>query len=89
MSLYKETNTPAYNLSDSDIEKLNIDYSTRAPTDYVVSGPITKHGGGPGREFFTADDANTWGKLRFGLRYRWRITDGEKGGRWAFLVKAI
>lgn len=80
---------PTLHTSEDALEKLEIDYSTRADTDYVVSGPITQRGGGPGRNFPTADDAEWWARDYFGNRYKQRITDAERGGRWAILVAKI
>jgi hypothetical protein len=78
---------------DDDEVRVCDDYSIRAPTDYVVSGPIMHdmYGTAPkycraGRVFRTADLAEEWARNHFGARFRYRINDAERGGRWAMLV---
>lgn len=84
--LQEVTSVPNVHLNDDEVERLSFDYSIRAPGDYVVSGPITGIGGGPGRVFATADSAEEWARGYFGNRFRKRITDSERGGRWSILV---
>lgn len=67
------------------------DYSTRAPTDYVVSGPICGEirplgSIGRGRVFDSADLAEEWARNHFGSRFRGRIKEAERGARWAMLI---
>lgn len=77
---------PTALMDEELIGKVDFDYSTRGPGDYVVSGPITGKSTGPGREFNLSDDAEEWGRAHFGDRFKYRIFDAEKGGRWAILV---
>lgn len=80
---------PTVHTSEDALEDLEIDYSVRSATDFVVSGPIAQRGGGPGRNFPTADEAEAWAHEYYGNRYKRRITDAERGGRWAILVSKI
>lgn len=83
----RESNiVPTIVMGDDIVGKIDFDYSTRAPGDYAVSGPISGRGAGPGREFLSANDAEDWGREYFGNRFKHRIFESEKGGRWAFLV---
>jgi hypothetical protein len=86
----RETETvPTHLMGDDVVGKIDFDYSTRGPNDYVISGPISGRGSGPGREFLSADDAEAWGREHFGNRFKYRIRDSEKGGRWAILIAPI
>jgi hypothetical protein len=77
---------PDHSMSDEEVESLPIEYSTRAPDDYVVSGPLP-HGNGPGHRFSSVAAALIWLTRRVGgERIKQRITEAEEGGRWAFLV---
>lgn len=73
-------------MSDDEVGALPVEYSTRAPTDYVVSGPIRYESNGRGRVFASADVAEEWAREKFGARFRSRIVDAERGGRWAMLI---
>ncbi len=77
---------PDHSMTDEEVETLPIDYSTRAPDDYVVSGPLP-HGNGPGVRFSSVGAALFWLTRRVGgNRIKQRIHEAEEGGRWAFLV---
>jgi hypothetical protein len=80
---------PTHLMGDDVVGKIDFDYSTRGPKDYVVSGPIAGRGSGPGREFLSGDDAEVWGREHFGNRFKYRIRDSEKGGRWAILIAPL
>lgn len=77
---------PSILMYDDVVGKIDFDYSTRHPRDYVVSGPIDGRGGGPGRVFLSGDDAERWAREFYGARFKHRIRESEKGGRWAILV---
>lgn len=80
---------PEYHLSDDDVEAMDVDYSTRHPSDWVISGPLGEHGRGPGRKFDTMKEAWFWAKGKYGRKLKGRITEATLfgGNRWAFLVK--
>lgn len=79
---------PTVYMNDDKLEFTKIDYSDRAPTDYVISGPIGNlNGGGPGKEFGTVEQAEAWAKDRFGSRLKGKVKEAERGGRWAFLIR--
>lgn len=85
----KDEVVPTHTMDDTLVGKVDFDYSTRSPKDYVVSGPISGRGAGPGREFLTADDAEAWGREHFGNRFKARIFGSERGGRWAILISLL
>lgn len=64
---------------------LVVDYSTRAPGDFVISGPCGD-GRGKGRYFRNHGSAYQWAATKYGLRRVSRVEAGEF--RWAVLVKA-
>jgi hypothetical protein len=80
---------PEYHLNDDEVEGMFVDYSTRGPNDWVVSGPLGSHGGGPGRKFATMKEAWSWAKEKYGQRLKGRITEATlwSCNRWAFLIK--
>ena len=82
--------TPECDMSDEDVEQLPIEYSIRAPTDFVISGPLGAHGGGPGHRFATIKQAEAWVKKRYGDRVKYRIPEAttNNGNRWAWLIAA-
>lgn len=89
----QEKNIPDITMEDVEVERLKTNYSARAPTDYVVSGPLrppgcTNGNKGTGRVFETAIAAEEWARERFGTRFRWRIEESERFGRWAMLIAA-
>lgn len=77
---------PIHTMDDTLVGKIDFDYSTRSPEDYVISGPISGRGRGPGREFRSGDEAELWGREHFGNRFKARIFGSERGGRWALLI---
>lgn len=81
--------TPEYHLSDEEVEEMPVEYSVRAPEDWVISGPLGAHGGGPGRRFATVTDAERWVTEKYGERVKYRITEASNhhGNRWAWLIK--
>lgn len=81
--------TPEYHLSDDDVEGMFVDYSTRAPEDWVISGPLGEHGRGPGRHFASMKEARGWAKEKYGARVRRQIIEARRfgGNRWAFLIR--
>jgi hypothetical protein len=82
--------TPEYHMDDEDVAGLDIDYSIRAPEDWVISGPLAL-GGGPGRRFQNIEEAWGWVRERYGSRVRYRIPEAtlRGGNRWAFLIKGV
>lgn len=81
--------TPEYHLSDDEVEGMEIEYSTRAPEDWVISGPLGAHGRGPGRRFFSIKQAHDWAREKYGPRLKGRIKEAALfgGNRWAFLIR--
>ena len=78
---------PNIGMEESAVGQIDFDYSVRGPGDYVISGPLSgRMGKGPGREFVSGDDAEAWGREHFGPRFKYRIIDSERGGRWALLI---
>lgn len=76
---------PDIGMDDDEVELTEFEYSTRAPGDYVVSGPLGD-GGGPGHRFSTVTAALIWLTRRIGgKRIKQRIIEAETGKRWAFL----
>jgi hypothetical protein len=88
-SIRETESVPTHLMDDSVVGKIDFDYSTRSPRDYVISGPIAGRGSGPGREFLSGDDAEAWGREHFGNRFKYRIRESEKGGRWAILIAPL
>lgn len=81
--------TPRYFMEDDEVEVTEFDYSTRAPDDWVSSGPLGAVGTGPGRRFANWDRAESWAREFYGVRYRGRIAEAQQDGcnRWAFLIR--
>ncbi len=78
---------PDIGMDDDDVENTEFEYSDRAPTDYVVSGPLGPDGWGPGQRFNSVAAALIWLTRRVGgNRIKRRIVEAEAGNRWAFLV---
>ena len=63
-----------------------VDYSSRGPNDFVVSGPLVK-GNGPGRLFGDELKAFNWAAGKYGQSRVSRSYGGEN--RWAVLIKAV
>lgn len=80
---------PEYHLSDEEVEETEFTYSTRAPEDWVISGPLGSLGGGPGRRFAHVKQAEAWARDKYGTRLKGRIPEAtlNNGNRWAFLVR--
>lgn len=81
--------TPEYHLTDEDVEGMEIEYSTRHPSDWVISGPLGPHGKGPGRTFHSWKAARAWATEKYGTRLMGRIREAAMfgGNRWAFLIR--
>jgi len=79
---------PHLGMDADEVENTEFAYSTRAPEDWVISGPLGESGHGRGRPFFSWDDAETWARHFYGARFRCRKPDEpNSGGRWAFVIK--
>lgn len=63
-----------------------VDYSTRGPNDFVVSGPMGA-GRGQGRYFESERNAYIWAISKYGRQRVVRIPQ-ESEFRWALLIKA-
>lgn len=63
-----------------------IDYSTRGPNDFMISGPLGA-GRGNGRHFGHLRDAYLWAVGRYG-KQRVGVLPQESEFRWAFLIKS-
>ena len=79
---------PDCHLEDDEVEAAEWDYSTRAPGDWVISGPLPS-GGPPGRRFANWDEAEEWARAFYGKRLKHPIWEAQRdgGNRWAFLIK--
>jgi hypothetical protein len=79
---------PEYWMENEDVEQQEFQYSTRHPTDWVISGPLPQ-GGGPGRRFANWTQAERWAREFYGERFRGRIAEAAVEGhnRWAFLIR--
>lgn len=80
---------PEYWMEDDEVEHQEFRYSTRDPSDWVISGPLGKLGAGPGRRFANWTQAERWAREFYGARFRGRIAEAAVEGhnRWAFLIK--
>lgn len=63
-----------------------VDYSTRGPNDFVLSGPVAE-GRGHGRHFDTLGDAYKWAVDKYG-KARVGVLPQQGEFRWALLIKA-
>ncbi len=81
--------TPEYFMEDEEVEGTDFEYSTRAPTDWVSSGPLGEHGRGPGRRFPNWATAECWARGFYKKRLRGRIPEAQRadGDRWAFVIR--
>lgn len=84
-----ERRTPEIDMEEDQVEALEVEYSIRAPDDWVSSGPLGPEGAGPGRHFETWGAAERWARKFYGLRFKGRITEAARadGNRWAFLIR--
>jgi len=64
-----------------------VDYSTRGPGDFIISGPLGA-GRGTGRHFNTVLAAQNWAVLKYGRNRVKRIEGEGSEYRWGFLIKA-
>lgn len=80
---------PDITMSDDEVEETEFDYSDRHPNDWVLSGPLGSHGGGPGRRFPSWSWAEQYAKGLHGDRVLRRIPEAALfgGNRWAFLIR--
>jgi hypothetical protein len=62
-----------------------VDYSTRAPGDFVLSGPLGE-GKGVGRHFDTLEEAAQWAVSKYG-KNRVGVLQEQGEFRWALLIK--
>ena len=85
---YEPEQLPGCWMEDEEVENLNVSYSTRAPGDWVISGPLPE-GGGPGRRFDSLKQAERWAREFYGARFKGVIREAANEGcnRWAFLIK--
>lgn len=74
-------------MTDEEVEGTEFEYSTRSPTDWVISGTLPG-GRGPGRAFTNWSAAETWARNKYGGRLKGRIAEAatSDGFRWAFLI---
>lgn len=79
-----EQRTPEYHNSDDEVADTEWQYSTRHPTDWVISGPLAD-GKGPGRRFVSWKLAERWAREFYGDRLKGRVE--THGLRWAFLIR--
>jgi hypothetical protein len=81
-----EFTVPEVWMADEDVAELEFDYSDRAPSDFVISGPLNG-GPGPGRRFESWMAAERWAREFYGARFKRRIEIPEESYRWGFLVR--
>jgi hypothetical protein len=83
---------PSVELTEEEVEVTEWEYSDRAPTDFLVSGPIGAEGtewAGPGRAFSSHRHAEIYVRSKYGNRVRRAAPEAEMDGdRWAFLIRA-
>lgn len=84
--IIREHPTPQYWMGDDEVAELEFDYDDRAPTDFVISGPLAGTDG-PGRSFPDWDDAEKWAREKYGSRFKRRMPAPEDSPRWAFLIR--
>jgi hypothetical protein len=63
-----------------------VDYSTRGPNDFMLSGPLGA-GRGTGRKFGSVGSAYKWAVEKYGVK-RVQMVEQESEYRWALLIKA-
>ncbi len=87
--LPRVTYLPDVGMEDAEVASTEFYYSDRAPTDWVISGPLGSAGHGRGRAFRTWGAAEAWGRAFYGPRYKGRLPDEGvvSWGRWALLVR--
>lgn len=76
-------------MEDDDVERSEFEYSTRAPEDWVISGPLGRESSGFGRYFDTWEAAEEWARGFYDKRLKGRVPEAQRDGhnRWAFLIK--
>lgn len=86
---YEPEQLPACWMEDEEVENLDVTYSTRAPADWVISGPLAETGGGPGRRFDNWRAAERWARGFYGARLKGRVAEAAHSScdRWAFLIR--
>ena len=74
--------------TEEEVEATEWEYSDRAPTDFLVSGPLGADGVGPGRVFASHRHAEIYVRSKYGTRVRRAAPEAEMDGeRWAFLIR--
>jgi hypothetical protein len=66
--------TPTHDLEEEDVEKMHVEYSVRAPDDWIISGPLGFRGG-TGRRFPNWDEAEAWARAFYGSRFKGRVRE--------------
>lgn len=80
---------PHCGMEDDEVAALDVPYTSRASTDWVVSGPLVE-GWCRGRYFESWEDAERWARVKYGNKYRGRVQEaGQYGHRWAFVIKRL
>jgi hypothetical protein len=81
--------TPHCSMTPEEVADMPVEYSDRHPSDWVLSGPLGPHGGGPGRRFAHIGQAAAHVKALHGDRVLKRIPEATicYRNRWAFLIK--
>ena len=75
---------PTVDMSDDEVEGMEVQYDDVPPGTLVVSGPLVG-GRGMGRRFDDIIDAEDWVNNYYGRHYG-RIRELEEFGRWGFRV---
>ncbi len=79
---------PDCSMEDGDVESMEVEYSSRAPEDWVSSGPLGLNQG-RGRRFRDVESATRWARQFYGKRLKGIVPEAQRdgAGRWAFLIK--
>lgn len=86
LELFVEPEIPRFNFQPE-----HVDYSTRGPNDYILSGPCGRNTKGPGRYFKSPRKALEWAQEKFGKD---RVQEVKRPSfqeclRWALLIKNV
>jgi hypothetical protein len=68
---------------------VHVDYSTRNPGDFMISGPVPP-ATGPGRVFSTTEEAYEWAIRKYGIRRVVKVPfDQSPRTRWCLLIRGV
>lgn len=82
-----EISVPVLDTEDNTIGVTSYNYSDRAPSDWIVSGPLTGFTAiYRGREFDTVKQAEEWCRWFYGPRFK-RMWITPQPGMWSALIR--